>query len=102
MAPSFFLFLVAPRRRDPAPRHSSPGRLANHTLPHIFATLFFFFHRKLLITQTPHSFHLNPNKLSPKPKDLSRVPSPNTRGIGDKSYVGSGARPQGTLGLAPG
>ena len=44
-----------------------------------------------------HSFHLNPNKLSPKPKDLSRVPSPTTRGIGDKSYVGSGARPQGTL-----
>ena len=55
-----------------------------------------------VITQTPHSFHLNPNKQSPKPKDLSKVPSPNTRGIGDKSYVGSGARPQGTLGLAPG
>jgi hypothetical protein len=55
-----------------------------------------------LITQTPHSFHLNPNKLPPKPKNLSSVPSPITRGIGDKSYVGSGARPQGTLGLAPG
>ena len=36
------------------------------------------------ITQTPHSFHPNPKKLSPKAQNLSRVPNPITRGIGDK------------------
>ena len=43
-----------------------------------------------------------PQQTFPKSPNLSRVPNPITRGIGDKNCFGSSARPQSPLGLAPG